>query len=242
MRRLLPIIIPLLLLGCARRELIRPPRRSEIAEQVLRSLEEQAASLRTLQAFGTLTGTEAGRGYWANFVLLYQNPGRFRLDLTGPFGMALMTMVSDGKTVEAYYPETGELLEGELGLFLPVRLEGAEVEKLVLGTIEAPHGIEAALVYSEGGSYILESPDQTWQMDVDERDMRLRRYRKQSDGGSALEVKWGQYRSVDGFLRPFQVEISQPEDGKRLKIDCNRQVLNEDLKDEAFELSVPVKN
>lgn len=242
MRKLLSIVIPLLLFGCARRELIRPPRRIEIVGDVLRSLEEQAGSLTTLQAFGSLTGTEAGKGYWANFVLLYQKPGLFRIDLTGPFGMAMMSMVSDGKTVKAYYPETGELVEGELRLFLPVDVGSGEVEQMVLGTIGPPPDIRRAIVFSRTTSYILESPEGAWEMEVDAGDMRVRRYSRDSDGGSALEVKWSQYRRVDGLLRPFRMEISQPRGGKKLRIDCRRQILNEDLREEAFQLSVPETN
>ncbi len=207
-------------------------------EQVLRSLEEQAASLTSLQAFGSLTGTEAGKGYWANFVLLYQKPSQFRLDLTGPFGMAMMSMVSDGKTVKVYYPETGELVEGELSLFLPLDVESEEVEETVLGTIGPPPHIRRAIVFSKTGSYILESPEGAWEMEVDAGDMRVRRYRRDSDGASPLEVKWSQYRKVSGLLRPFQVEMSQPREGKKLRIDCTRQILNEDLSEEAFQLTV----
>jgi len=227
------------LLGCARKELIRPPKRAEIVEQVLGSLQEESRRLRTLKAFGTLTGSEGQRGYFANFVLLYRKPGQFRLDLTGPFGLAIMSMVSDGKTARAYYPETGELFEGEPSLFLPVDLGPGEIEKMVLGTIEPPSDLRRAIVFSKAGSYILESPEQAWEMEVDGTDMRVRRYRKEREGNSPLEVIMSQYRRVDGLIRPYRIEIQQPKERKKLRIDCSRQILNEGLREEVFELTVP---
>ncbi len=239
LRRLLPIVVPLLLLGCARRELIRPPKGAEIVEEVLGSLHDESRGLSTLRAFGTLTGSEGGRGYFANFVLLYKKPGLFRLDLTGPFGLAMMNMVSDGETVRAYCPETGELVQGRLGAFLPVDVEPAEIEKLILGTVEPPSDIRRASVFSQRECYVLEGPDGSWEMEVDRGSLRLRRFLKGANEGSPVEVKLEQYRTVGKHPRPFRIEVSQPEEGKRLRIDCTRQIPDEPIEEEAFKLTVP---
>lgn len=235
MRRFRIFSLVLLLLSCARREFIRPPGSDEIVDSILGAFEE-AEELHSLKAFGSLTGTEGGKGYWANFVLLYKKPGLLRLDLTGAFGMALMNMVADGGRVRVYYPHTGELFELQLSAFLSLDLEPKEVEKLILGTVEPPPGIHRAFLFSQGGSWVLEDPNGLWEMELAKGDMRLRRYLSETQEGSPLEIRLSRYRRVDGLLRPFSIEISEPEKRRRLKFDCTRQLVNEELDSNWFKL------
>ncbi len=98
-----------------------------------------------------------GKGY-----LLVSRPGRFRLEIPGWLGSTVLLMVSDGRTIWAYYPEEGKAyrtaVDGlSLSPYLPFSfpIETTALPHLLAGSLPESDNNSVSAYETESGGAVL---------------------------------------------------------------------------------------
>ena len=62
-----------------------------------------------------------------------------------------------------------------------------------------------------------------------------------SEGGMVLDVSYGQFQAVQNYLLPFSIKVALPKEDTLIKIAYKKAFINQEVKEDVFELSIPEK-
>lgn len=115
--RLIFVLLPLLLAGCAARPVALPPGApSASAAMLLESLAESAKAFGSLEGVAKVRINTEKRTQSVTEVLFAEKPDRLRLETLSPFGQPLLVMATDGQQIDVLVPGEGKFYSDELSL------------------------------------------------------------------------------------------------------------------------------
>lgn len=247
----LALAIPLAWGGCVRRLPSPPAGPLPDPALLLREIQGRTERIRTLRASARLkVSSPRGRASVKEYISI-ERPGSVRfetLGLFGPLGGAQSLLVSDGGTLEAYFPGerkgfVGRATPANFGYFVPIPLGPTQMITVLLGSPPAlPAEIPLEIRRDEGG-YLLAAaiaPDRKVSLWIDPERRVLTRIEIVRD---AQEVEFamtlGDYEDLDGAPFAMSLNLQVPRDLLEVRLHYTGVELNPKLPAEDFRFDFP---
>jgi len=173
-------------------------------------------------------------------------PDHVRVELFSPIGIAAL-VTTDGQRLAAYFPKEKTIYRGvasadNAARFLRVMLSGSDIARLLLGLpfsipqeedgdvrLDAEHDWYVFSVPSEGGG------SQTLTFDVQKR--HLLKWEEQNHEGTVVaRISLAEYRGVQGQEFPFEIILTDLQEGQEAGVYYERVEINPTLADTLFTL------
>lgn len=241
MKRLLVFILLVALgFGCAPTKRARVAKRAPMdprALDVIASLDQRRASIKTLKALGKATLT-AFNEHEADIVLVLQMPNRMRMEAMDDVADVIARVASNGSRISASIPSEGKKMSGRASPSTLKRLMGVEwTMSDMVSTLTgiAPLPKNAYLERMSKGVGGFADPVNKYELWMDmQRRVPIRFVQYNDVGGVEYEVRFKRYRNVQEVLIPHHIIAINPPGKERLEIRYNKVELNKDVKPRIF--------
>jgi outer membrane lipoprotein-sorting protein len=219
------------------------------AALVLRGLEQARAPLRSISASAKVDAfTRQGRAR-VREVLVAERGGRLRFETLSPFEQPLATLVSDGRRFALYDLGRKHFYHGpatpqNVARILPIRLQGADVARLLLG--------DPPLIPHEAATLVLDRCQTRYRLTLTHKAARLRQElsvdatrllpvesRIYQAGELAYAIEFHDYMQHEKIWVPQKLRYRAPADRVDLLVLYGDLDLNEPLEDDLFRLQPP---
>jgi hypothetical protein len=234
----------LLLLSCAPSGRLRRPSPAPTASDLANLLARDIAPLTSLEAEARVSLRLRGIRQNASALVLFRRPADLKVEVTGPFGVRLMTAVASAESLRVFLPRTQELFEGRTDEDVLYRVTGVGLDawlpwQAILGvtsldtarveSIRETEGRIRVRVREGNGSRELafRSTDGT-PCSEEVRD---------AEGRVLVRREMEGYREADGIVLPRRLTVAQGDDAIRL--EYRRLRVNPEIAPEHFRLIVP---
>jgi hypothetical protein len=215
-------------------------------EALLRELAAYARDRSSLRGLARLSlDGPAGSGR-AKQILMLERPDRLRVEVLGFLNQTVALLTTDGRDYRLFRAEDrswsgGPLRPGLLWEVAGIALTPAQAVSVLLGTPEPPEGAELAraAALADGGLRVeLDVPVRLGRLSL-EFDTRshLRRWSyRDADGAALFEVRFGEYRLVEGRAFAHAIELYDRVNGTEAKVSFASVELNPIFPPEVFVL------
>ncbi|MBI4640536.1 MAG: DUF4292 domain-containing protein [Candidatus Tectomicrobia bacterium] len=252
-RSLFFLLFFLLQSGCTIRGTLQPPQDipHPSAEAILEQLTTRQQAFQDLSAVANIFIDSMGSIYHLKEAFLLKDKSKIRVEDLPVFGLPTMHLTSDGDTFSIYYPGQRKYIRGiasreNIFKLVSFDLKVSEIVRLLAGDILLSWGFPAAkLTYlPQAKTYLLEllstSGDRYQQIWIDPATL-LPTYSQVYDElrSLTLRITYSNYKSVDGYLLPFTIEIIMPLKNTEIKIEYESVKFNKGVSEEMFTLAVP---
>lgn len=238
--------------GCAR--YVRTARLDFVemgVEGILQRASDQAGSVSSLLATGTLQIRMERGGLTVQYAILYAEPDSIRLDVSAALGMTIIQAVMAGPAIQVYVPMeravvVGSVEPGEVLEFGGIPMELASLKELVLGPAIARNWVELAATVDQldigpdeivigvprpGGFRLL----LTLGTDLHYRSVAL----FDSEGRVVQESRFADYRRIRGAYLPRVVRLRYPDRFLEMTFEAARRKVKPDRSPHDFVLDLP---
>jgi hypothetical protein len=160
-----PVALFLLLLsGCRALPPAPPPLGAASPEELLARLASRSRSIHSFQAKGRITFLSPRQNYSGTALLKGILPSTLRVDVLDFFGRTILSLYTDGATVQVLSPREGKLYRGpatpgNLAAFIPPAVNLPQALRLLVGALPLSTGSPGSFKYEpEQNRYLLEWP------------------------------------------------------------------------------------
>jgi outer membrane lipoprotein-sorting protein len=185
-------------------------------------------------------------------VLILKKDFGIRMETINFMGHPTMYLVSKDKDLLVYFPFEAKFLRTRATRknfyrWTGVNLDLSQVIKIFLGTTPLSDGLKEirGIYQSTEKRYILQFyqedsiREEIW-IEAD-RSVPVRTLLFDSEGGMVLDVSYGQFQAVQNYLLPFSIKVALPKEDTLIKIAYKKAFINQEVKEDVFELSIPEK-
>jgi outer membrane lipoprotein-sorting protein len=216
---------------------------------VLRGLEHARAPLKSISATAKIDAfTREGRAR-VREVLVAERGGRLRFETLSPFEQPMATMVSDGKRFALYDLGKKHFYHGpatpqNVARILPIRLQGSDVARLLLG--------DPPLIVHEAATLVIERCHSRYRLTLTNQAAGLRQdlavdaarllpveSRIYLGGELLYAVQFEDYAEIEKLWVPRKLLYRSPADKVDILVLYGDVGLNEALEDDLFRLQPP---
>jgi len=245
MAALWALVFSLVGAGCAR----RPPVPVAVlpdteAERLLLTVAELGTRYRSLNGLARVRGEIGGQSFSATQGILAASPDKLRLETLSPFGQPLVSVATDGETVEALVPGRKEFWRGDVGsgriyeaLRLPMPFR--DMVGLLLCRVPVQPFSDRQLVLDSTGRYRLALASRDGRRQILFFDVLSRLTGSDWYNGDELRVRveFDDFRAEDGFPRGFFWKI--PYRNQEVHVLFSEIAVNPDIPSDRFRISPP---
>lgn len=163
-----------------------------------------------------------------DFTLRWESASRFRIDLTGPFGIALASAALVDTMAWVSVPLRGTYLAGPLALVDSAAAASLNLslDRIMRAVSGLPPRQDGEFQRAERGpgtiDFLFRSGDTVRTFTVDARSADIAGYRVLIGESAWAELRYGDFRAVGGARRPHRVKLSSPAAGMALDLAFDR--------------------
>ncbi|MCU0607006.1 MAG: hypothetical protein MUF78_06225 [Candidatus Edwardsbacteria bacterium] len=179
-------------------------------------------------AEGTAGIESRNASHSVDFALRWESASRFRIDLTGPFGIALASAALVDTLAWVSVPLRGTYLAGPLALADSAAAASLNLslDRIVRAVSGLPPRQDGEFLRAERGlkafDFQFRNGDTIRTFTVDGRCADITGYRVRISDSIWAELHYGDFRVVDGARRPHRVKLSSPTAGMALDLAFDR--------------------
>jgi len=246
--RIIPFVIIPLLIACI-------PKQPEISlpavppRPLIEALEQRRLAFTGLKAVASVDAVRSGsRRSYETVGIVIDGQRRLRVEVYGPLGQSLMTLVWDGGEVLLQLEDGRVVRPGQAGLkrFFGVAMDAGELCAVLTGNLPASGSTAAATAFRDNdGSalVVLREGEAERRISVmlpetgPAADIRIAAEELYRSGRLAYRVRYGAMERISQYLIAKAVEIESGENKTSLTIVYNDAEVNTPLPADAFILS-----
>jgi outer membrane lipoprotein-sorting protein len=246
-------LLALLVPGCAKPPEFMAPLLLPDARGIVTKLEAKRAKIKTFAFKGDVKLITPTQDLYGTHMILGKYPDRIRVELIGPFGRPVMTLISDGKFITALDMGNNKAYVGpankrNLARFMGIALSPAEVYSLLSGCLQLDRiGDFATLAshddlllvrgYSQAGPgslSLLVNPElnaveKAWYSSTDDQT---------GWDEASLRIRFSELKPLAGIHIPHELWVADRE-GRTLTLEHDELHINKVLSEFLFTIDIP---
>jgi outer membrane lipoprotein-sorting protein len=237
--------------GCRRARAPIPLEPAYLEQEVLPELRARTRLTETIWAQMTLEVESGKERSEVRQILRYKRPDKFRLDVLDPMSNPRVVIVADGDLLRMFYVREYEGIEGPvtdetLRRVTRMDIRVSDIQIAVHADPFLDGDAREARLAQDGAGIVVRRPSVR---PGHEEEIVVGRWNgqpiveawvvRQRGGPVVQEVRFSDYREVDGLLKPMTVVINRAKEGTRLRFHAVQAKVNRDVSDAAFNLQFP---
>ncbi len=248
-RKTLFLLLIISLAACAKPKRTIPPAPSLPAiAKLLERLEPEKSKIFSIEGRMSIKiNSPSGKNSSTQLILL-QRPSSIRLDAVTPFGRPVLTLSTNGETMDVFYHRKNRFFSGDarsrnLSAIFPASLSIKDLTLILSGQIPLIEFDEDSLrAEIENGRYLLtmarDGIREEFYYDMETLDP-LEGAIYGPGGETVLAVSMGKYKAFDNLGLPTRIKISLPHENYIMEINYSEISPNNVLPEKLFALKPP---
>jgi len=241
--------------GC---ETLPPPKKSlnfvqktDIGPFLFKALAERKKNLNDLKSFARTVVKKNDRKQSLKQAIVIRGTDSIRIDVLSLFNQPLGVFIQKPNLTVLFDPSENKYYRGQKALSLIERLLGMRLNfqefiPLASGNIPFVDRLSPidSLISEDGSTYKLllqpASLEFNFAVEIDAETRKPRKLTKLVESREVYNVRWENFKKVDGYDLPHLLEWSNSYGGESLVVKLNNPVPNAGINDSVFNLNIPL--
>lgn len=225
------LIILVGVLGCARlpSQPLTGYHQVSSANELYQQVQQQAATLHSLKARGSVAVASPHRSFTGNILLTAAKPQQLRVDILSFWGQSMVSLVSDGQEMKILQHGEGKLYRGpatpgNVSRFLPIVISQEEFVAILTGSLAWQHYDQPVLLDSPDPIvYLLELTSRENQgkvrLTIDRATLQIRSARWLSpQGQETWRAAFSNFIATAGLTVPSDIQVFAADGESQVRI------------------------